>query len=155
MRNTTTWPMEAHRDRAIDAIRELDAAGEIDDISNLANRAAYFISGSDDASVPPHNQEAARLSLEEFGMTMIDSITRVDGHGGNPDNPYLIIEHLYTSLGYTDSVEEPSWFDAETVGTFYPWNQLEFYPEDLDWELPNFKDRENGYIYVPSQCETQ
>ena len=88
-------------------------------------------------------------------MTMTDSITRDDGHGGHPDNAYLIIEHLYTSLGYADSVEKPNWFNAETVGTFYPWDQHEFYPEDLDWNLPNFRNRDNGYIYVPTQCETK
>ena len=156
MKDQTEWPMEYHIERAVDAIEELNDAEEIDDISNLAERAAFFVSGSNDVSVPPHNQEAARLTLEHFGMTMTDSITRADGHGWHKDNAWLTIEHLYTSLGYVEAIETSEWwFDAETVGSFYPWSQHEFYPEDHDWELTNFKNRDNGYIYVPAQCETQ
>ena len=77
------WGAEKLYKRAVRDIEELNEAGEIDDISNFANRAAYFVSGSNDKVLPPHNQEAARSTLEHFGMTMTEFETRSDGHGFN------------------------------------------------------------------------
>ena len=53
--------------RSIELIDELESAGHIDPVSNLADRAVYLWSGKKDTIVPPHNQEAMRQVFEHYG----------------------------------------------------------------------------------------
>ena len=65
-RSPDTYDAEYFTDAAVDAINDLHARGEIDDIANLKERAVYIVSGLEDKTVPPHNLEACEASFKAF-----------------------------------------------------------------------------------------
>merc|ERR1712176_503711 len=65
-----------------------------------------------------------------------------------------MLRAIYNALDYGTLVDYTTEIDWQTSGSFYSWNQHEFYPSSIDWENDiNFKDRDDGYLYVPKACE--
>jgi hypothetical protein len=70
-----------------------------------------------------------------------------------------MLDYLYTSLGYvSDSSEFKSNHNGEKFtnkwkkgGTYTEFDQREFF-EGVDWNSEDFKDRQNGLIYIPNNC---
>jgi len=119
-----TWPAEELSSFAIENIEDLHSRGEIDDISNLKDRAVYILSGLQDTVVPPHNQLAVKQQFEHFDIGYIHIDERDATHAVDKDTPFVVLDNLYRELGYIgreesliESDDSVNWSDAE-VGSF-------------------------------------
>ena len=74
---------------------ELNATGAIDPVENLVDRAIYINSGLNDRSVPPHNQEAIRLTFAHFNTTNLFLNLTNDGHELKRHVPHAMLEYIY------------------------------------------------------------
>ena len=70
-----------------------------------------------------------------------------------------MLEFIYTSHNWVDSLEtdegrnDVNWRSG-AYGTLSTFDQHEFFPADTDWTDENFNGRDNGYLFVPTYCET-
>ena len=103
---TPTIEAQHFVDAAIADITALEAAGQIDPTSNLANRAVYILSGDDDASVPPHNQEAIEGVYKELGTGFLErTVDAGSGHGFSQGSAHEMLEFILSSHGWATSLE--------------------------------------------------
>ena len=62
-----------------------------------------------------------------------------------------MLSFIYDVLDY-DEIQTPE--GSSDQGTFTQFCQREFFPQDTDWETnEHFKDRQNGWIYTPADCQ--
>jgi len=77
------------------------------------------------------------LQYEALGVTNILFDTRDNGHSFSDDSAHFMIEYLYQTLGYSDSLVSDAtsnidWTDP-SVGKLSSFSQAEFYPSSIDW----------------------
>lgn len=66
-----------------------------------------------------------------------------------------MLSFLWDKLNYGE-LQPPGNQNANPApGTFQTFDQLEFFPDDTNWQSRDFKDREEGLIYIPNQCKDQ
>ena len=131
-RSPDTYDAQYFTDEAVEAINDLHALGEIDDIENLRERAVYIVSGLEDKTVPPHNLEACEATFKAFDTMYVYLDEKNSGHGRDDNIEHTILDNLYRELGYTDSlVSDDSGIDWEdsSIGSWTTFPQQEFYPE--------------------------
>ena len=91
----------------------------------------------------------------ELGMptSKISLSENYDKHAFEKTYPKEILTFLWNALEYGELKEAGDWEASPSPGTFTTFNQREFYPDTTDWENDgNFKNRENGWVYIPNQC---
>ena len=124
------------------------------------------LSGSDDGSVPPHNVEAIFKIYDTLGLNGADGTdgqnlmhvdTGASGHSFSSAYPEIMLSFLYEALGYNDIIPATSSTNNDNdgvLGTYEPFCQREFFPDDIDWESSkDFGGRQNGWIYTPAACQ--
>ena len=146
-------------------LKQLDQQGVIDPLSNFkeGKRAVYIISSLDDRSVRPVNQQAQYRTFLEVGMgelsdpdEFIQMSIKEDGHGFKATYAEEYLTFLWGALGYGQLQPRGDWKAEPAPGTLLTFDQKEFFPETLDWQTnENLMGRENGYVYVPNQCQGQ
>jgi hypothetical protein len=134
---------------SINELKDLNDLGVIDPHSNYATgRAVYIISGDNDPTVPPENQDAQLKTFLDLGMPA-DKITlsrNSDKHGFLETYSGDILSFLWEALDYGELQEGSEW-DETRLTSF---DQREFFPSTLDWETNGqLFDRENGLVYIP------
>ena len=141
-------------EKSIEKLRNQNEKGRIDPLSNFASgRAVHIISGENDPTVPPENQDALLEIFLELGIPS-DKVTLsrdTSKHGFKDTYPQEMLKFLWKELDYGELQEAGN---DRTKGTVYTFDQREFYPSTLDWNTHRqLKNRENGLIYIPEQCE--
>ena len=88
-------------------------------------------------------------------MTDVVLDQRNTGHAF--EGAYAMLNYIYDKLDYAESLIEDPEANWESLGTFTSFPQQEFFPDitERQWRNDgNFKDRDNGYLYVPNACGT-
>ena len=84
----------------------------------------------------------------------LDRVTlsrNVEKHKFKNTYPKEMLTFLWEKLDYGELQDAGN---DKNKGTLYSFDQKEFYPSTVDWNTnTHFKNRENGLIYIPEQCE--
>jgi hypothetical protein len=67
-------------DKSITAIEDAKRVGDIANPSNLVDNSVYILSGTEDDTTLPAQQEAMKLVYEHYGVTNLHYVSKEMGH---------------------------------------------------------------------------
>lgn len=123
-------------DRSINAIEEAKWVGDIANPVNLANNSVYILSGTEDDTTLPGQQEAMKLVYEHYGVTNLHYVSENMGHYPGEDKMIPALKQIYVDLGYAKDMQD--FWDSENwneKGDWLDFDQHEFVGIDsgLGW----------------------
>ena len=77
----------------------------------------------------------------------------MDGHGFKNNYPEEILTFLWRALGYGEIQPGTDWEATPAQGRMVTFDNTEFYPTEVWNNSDQLLGREDGYIYIPNQCD--
>lgn len=121
----------------------------IDDVTNLADVAAYIVSTTYKNDIPAQGQEAQRETYLSLGAnaSLINYLEQDELTWGLPaEMVQWLLENLGYETSFVDPVDKPK--DYGAMYTFDQWEIAGSIPVDFD----QMQMQQNGKIYIPDQC---